>query len=61
MIFRGVSVCNVDTKGRFAMPTKYPDACADAAANECVMTIDTEDDRLDEQFFNFFAKDQYSC
>ncbi len=43
------------------MPTKYRDACADAAANECVMTIDTEDDRLDEQFFNFFAKDQHSC
>ena len=46
MSFRGVSVCNVDTKGRFAMPTKYRDAFVDAAANKCVMTIDTEDDCL---------------
>lgn len=46
MGFRGVSVCNVDAKGRFSVPTKYRDGLTDSGANLCVMTIDTEDECL---------------
>ena len=46
MSFRGVNACNVDTKGRFAMPTKYRETFQETAANKCVITIDTEDDCL---------------
>ena len=46
MSFRGVNACNVDSKGRFAMPTKYRETFQEAAANKCVITIDTEDDCL---------------
>lgn len=46
MYFRGVSVCNVDAKGRFAIPTKYRDILEKIAKSKCVMTIDTDDDCL---------------
>lgn len=46
MSFRGVSNCNVDAKGRFALPTRYRETFADMADNKCVITIDTEDDCL---------------
>lgn len=46
MGFRGVSNCNVDAKGRFAMPTKYRESFTDTAEGRCVITIDTEDDCL---------------
>lgn len=46
MSFRGVSACNVDAKGRFAMPTKYRETFAESASGKCVITIDTEDDCL---------------
>ena len=46
MGFRGVSSCNVDAKGRFAMPTKYRESLTKTGCNKCVMTIDTEDDCL---------------
>jgi len=46
MSFRGVSNCNVDAKGRFAMPTKYRETFTDTADGKCVITIDTEDDCL---------------
>ncbi|MEC8461270.1 MAG: division/cell wall cluster transcriptional repressor MraZ [Pseudomonadota bacterium] len=45
-MFRGVSACNVDAKGRFAMPTKYRAMIQDSIKNPCVITIDTDDDCL---------------
>ena len=44
--FRGVSACNVDAKGRFAMPTKYRESFQETSSSKCVITIDTEDDCL---------------
>ncbi len=41
--FRGVSVCNVDAKGRFAVPTKYRALLHDMCRGSCVVTIDTDD------------------
>ena len=46
MSFRGVNSCNVDVKGRFAIPTKYRETFAEIADSKCVITIDTEDDCL---------------
>lgn len=46
MSFRGVSGCNIDAKGRFAIPTKYRETLTDSGCGRCVMTIDTEDDCL---------------
>ena len=46
MSFRGVSACNVDAKGRFAMPTKYRESFHETSSSKCVITIDTEDDCL---------------
>lgn len=43
MSFRGVSVCNVDAKGRFAVPTKYRAMLHDMCRGRCVVTIDTDD------------------
>ena len=43
MSFRGVSVCNIDTKSRFAVPTKYRDMLKDMAKNTLVVTIDTDE------------------
>ena len=45
-MFRGASVCHVDAKGRFAMPTKYRDFFSLGDLKTCVITIDTEDDCL---------------
>ena len=44
--FRGVSACNVDAKGRFALPTKYRESVGSMARGRCVITIDTEDECL---------------
>lgn len=44
--FRGVSLCNVDAKGRFAVPTKYRAVLQDMSMSKCVVTIDTDDDCL---------------
>ena len=44
--FRGVNSCNIDAKGRFAIPTKYREHLADTADRKCVITIDTEDNCL---------------
>ncbi|MEC8382857.1 MAG: division/cell wall cluster transcriptional repressor MraZ [Pseudomonadota bacterium] len=46
MSFRGVSLCNVDAKGRFAVPTKYRAVLRDMSMSKCVVTIDTDDDCL---------------
>ena len=43
MAFRGVSACNIDAKGRFAVPTKYREVLNNMAKNTCVVTIDTDD------------------
>ena len=44
--FRGANVCNVDAKGRFALPTKHR-GCFQEQGNEMsVLTIDTEDNCL---------------
>lgn len=43
MMFRGASLCNVDSKGRFAVPTKYRARFTEEANRMCVMTVDTED------------------
>ncbi len=36
-------MCNVDAKGRFAIPTKYRAMLHEMCAGACVMTIDTDD------------------
>ena len=46
MSFRGVNNCNIDAKGRFAIPTKYREHLTDTADRKCVITIDTEDNCL---------------
>ena len=44
--FRGVSTCNVDAKGRFAIPTKYRGVLHSMCDGQCIVTIDTDDDCL---------------
>ena len=46
MSFRGVSICNVDAKGRFAVPTKYRGVLHNMCEGQCIVTIDTDDDCL---------------
>jgi len=41
-MFRGINAVNIDTKGRFAMPTRYREALQARANNQLVITIDTE-------------------
>ena len=43
MSFRGVSVCNIDAKSRFAIPTKFREVLKNMAKNTCVVTIDTDE------------------
>jgi MraZ protein len=40
--FRGVSTLNLDTKGRFAIPTKYRDRLVDLCASPLVITVDKD-------------------
>jgi len=40
--FRGVSTLNLDTKGRFAIPTKYRDRLVDLCASQLVITVDKD-------------------
>ncbi|MGD8589783.1 MAG: division/cell wall cluster transcriptional repressor MraZ [Chromatiales bacterium] len=42
MSFRGVSTLNLDTKGRFAIPTKYRDRLVDLCASQLVITVDKD-------------------
>ena len=42
MSFRGVSTLNLDTKGRFAIPTKYRDRLVDTCASQLVITVDKD-------------------
>lgn len=42
LVFRGINSINMDTKGRFAMPTRYRDALQNTADGQLVVTIDTE-------------------
>jgi MraZ protein len=41
-VFRGVNKLAVDTKGRFAMPTRHRDALMETCAAQLVVTIDTD-------------------
>lgn len=41
-MFRGINAVNIDTKGRFAIPTRYRDALQNHADSQLVVTIDTE-------------------
>lgn len=41
--FRGINSVNLDTKGRFAMPTRYRDDLQEHAAGKLVVTIDTDE------------------
>jgi MraZ protein len=41
-VFRGVNKLAVDSKGRFAMPTKYREALGASCAAQLVVTIDTD-------------------
>ncbi len=45
-MFRGVTSINMDTKGRFAMPSKYRDRLVDACAGRLVATIHLRQDCL---------------
>jgi len=40
--FRGVSTLNLDTKGRFAIPTKYRDRLVELCASQLVITVDKD-------------------
>jgi MraZ protein len=42
-LFRGINAVNLDTKGRFAMPTRYRDDLQAHAAGKLVVTIDTDE------------------
>jgi MraZ protein len=42
-MFRGISTIALDTKGRFAIPTKYRDMLASNENGAMVVTIDTEE------------------
>lgn len=41
-MFRGVNKLVVDTKGRFAMPTRYREPLAERCASQLVVTIDPD-------------------
>ena len=41
-LFRGVSSLNLDTKGRFAIPTKYRDRLVESCASKLVITVDKD-------------------
>jgi MraZ protein len=41
-LFRGVSTVNLDTKGRFAIPSKYRDRLVEQCASQLVITVDTD-------------------
>ncbi|MCU7844348.1 MAG: division/cell wall cluster transcriptional repressor MraZ [Candidatus Thiodiazotropha sp. (ex Monitilora ramsayi)] len=41
-MFRGVSSLNLDTKGRFAIPTRYRDRLVESCASELVITVDKD-------------------
>jgi len=41
-MFRGINAINLDTKGRFAVPTKYRDRLQQDCLGRLVLTIDTE-------------------
>jgi MraZ protein len=42
-MFRGINPINLDTKGRFAMPTRYRDRIAEICESQLIATIDTQD------------------
>lgn len=50
-MFRGISLCNIDKKGRFAIPKKHRNSLADILSAEddenqsvrCIVTIDAQD------------------
>ncbi|AZZ90487.1 transcriptional regulator MraZ [Hahella sp. KA22] len=42
-MFRGVNAINMDSKGRFAMPTRYRDRIAEISNNQMIATIDTQE------------------
>ncbi|MBK8970545.1 MAG: division/cell wall cluster transcriptional repressor MraZ [Hahellaceae bacterium] len=42
-MFRGINPINLDTKGRFAMPTRYRDRIAEICDSQLIATIDTQD------------------
>ncbi len=41
-VFRGVNKLTVDTKGRFAMPTRYRERLVESCASQLVVTIDPD-------------------
>jgi len=41
-MFRGLNAINIDPKGRVAIPARYRDRLAQDAADQIVLTIDTE-------------------
>ena len=41
-MFRGVTTLNLDTKGRFAIPTKYRERLVDTCASQLVITVDKD-------------------
>ncbi|MCU7914409.1 MAG: division/cell wall cluster transcriptional repressor MraZ [Candidatus Thiodiazotropha sp. (ex Gloverina cf. vestifex)] len=41
-MFRGASSLNLDTKGRFAIPTRYRDRLVESCASELVITVDKD-------------------
>lgn len=41
-MFRGINAVNLDSKGRFAVPTKYREQLQDKCSGQLVVTIDTE-------------------
>jgi MraZ protein len=41
-VFRGVSTLNLDSKGRFAIPTKYRDRLVESCASQLVITVDKD-------------------
>lgn len=45
-MYRGINAINLDEKGRLALPTRYRDTLNQAADNEIVITIDTEEQCL---------------
>jgi len=41
-LFRGVTTLNLDTKGRFAIPTKYRERIQESCASQLVVTVDKD-------------------
>lgn len=41
-LFRGINALSIDSKGRFAMPTRYRNVLQKLSHSELVITIDTE-------------------